>query len=75
MNPAQYPEQRWPKIVAFFVYPLLEKKKRVAHLVLDSRDFPTEEAADKTALPPQTQAYLDQLPKGKEPRKVRIVLE
>ncbi len=75
MNPALSPEQRWPKMIAFFVYPLLERKKRVVHLVLDSRDSLTGEDADKTALPPQTQAYLDQLTKGKEPEKVQTVLE
>jgi len=54
VNPAQYPEQRWSMVSAFFVYPLLERKKEVVHPVLDSRDFLTGEAADKTALPPQT---------------------
>jgi hypothetical protein len=62
-------------VIAFFVYPPLERKKGVVHLVLDFRDFLTGEAADKTALPPRTQAYLGLLTKGKEPRKVRIVLE
>ena len=62
-------------MVGFFVYPLLERKKGVVHPVLGSRDFLTGEAADKIALPPRTQAYLDQLTKGKEPGKVRIVLE
>jgi len=57
------------------VCPLLKRKKRVVHLVLDSRDSLTGEAADKNALPPQTQAYLDQLTKVKEPGKVQTVLE
>ncbi len=75
MNPALSPGQRWSKVIAFFVYPLLERNKGVVHLVLDSRDSLTGEVADKTASPPQTQDYLDQLTKGKEPGKVRIILD
>ena len=46
MNPALYPERRWLKVSAFFVYPLLERKKEVVHLVLDSRDSLTGEAVE-----------------------------
>ena len=69
MNPALSPGQRWSKAIAFFVYPLLEKKKGVVHQVLDFRDSLTGEDVDKIALPPQTQAYLDQRTRGKEARE------
>ena len=49
MNPAQYLGQRWLKVIAFFVYPLLERKEGVVHLVLGSRDFPIGEDVDKIA--------------------------